>query len=96
MVEKKSERFSAVLQALDVGDESTSLDGEEKSLRCPFVPALKNLFLRKAIEGNVQLHRIKMLSIEFEPLSLGKIRGEEDTIPPMGIIVATCSNKDHS
>ena len=29
-----------------------------------------------------------MLSIEFEPFSLGKIRRVKDPIPPMGVIVA--------
>jgi hypothetical protein len=36
-----------------------------------------------------------MLSIEFEPLSLGKIRGIEDIIPPMRVIIAAGTDEDH-
>jgi hypothetical protein len=53
MIDKKGERFSAILQAFDMGDEPTSLDGERESLGCPFIPALKDLLLRQAIKGDV-------------------------------------------
>jgi hypothetical protein len=36
-----------------------------------------------------------MFSIEFEPLSLGKVRGVENSIPPMGVIVAAGTNENH-
>ena len=37
-----------------------------------------------------------MAGIEFEPLSLRKIGGIEDSIPPMRIIIAACSDKNHN
>jgi len=36
-----------------------------------------------------------MFSIEFEPLSLGKLGGIEDPIPPMGVIVTAGTDEDH-
>jgi len=96
VVKKKGEGFPAILQPFDVCDEPASLDRKRKFLRCAFMPASKNLFPGQAIKGDVQLDRVKMLSIEFEPLSLGEIGGVEDTIPPMGVIVAAGTNKNHN
>jgi len=95
MVKKKGERFPAILQPFDMGDEAASFDSKREPLRCPFVPTLKDLLLWQAIKGDVQFDCFKMLSIEFEPLSLGKIRRVEDLIPPMGIIVAAGTNENH-
>jgi hypothetical protein len=78
-----------------MSDEPASLNGKGEAFRCPFIPASKNLFLGETIKGDVQLNGVKMFSIKFEPLSLGKVRWVEDTIPPMGIIVAAGTNQDH-
>jgi hypothetical protein len=96
MVEKKGKRLSAILQTSDVGNKSASLDSEEKMLRCPFIPAFKGLFLREAIKRDIQFNCVKKTGVVFEPFLLGKIRGVEDSIPPMGIIVTTCPNENHN
>jgi hypothetical protein len=36
-----------------------------------------------------------MFSIEFEPFSLGEIGGIKDPIPPMGVIIAAGTYKNH-
>jgi hypothetical protein len=92
MVKKKGERFPAVLQPFDVCDEPASFDGKIEILGCPFIPTLEDLFLGEAIKGDIQLDCVKMFSIEFEPLSLGKIGGIKDPIPPMGVIIAAGTN----
>jgi hypothetical protein len=92
MVKKKGEGFPAILQPFDMGDEPASLDGKIEILGGPFIPTLKDLFLGQAIKRDIQLDRVEMFSIEFEPLSLGKIRRVENTIPPMGVIVAAGTN----
>lgn len=94
MIEKEGEGFSAVSEALDMGDEPASLDGKGELLRSSLIPALEDLFLWQAIEGDIELDRIKMLSIEFQPLSLREIGGVEDSIPPMGVIVAAGPDED--
>ena len=78
-----------------MGDESASLDGKGKLLRRPFVPAAKDLFLRQAEKGDIQFNGVKISGVEFEPLPLGKIGGIEETIPPMGVVVAACTDQDH-
>jgi hypothetical protein len=78
-----------------MGDESAPFDGKGKLLRCPLIPPLKDLFPGQAVEGDIQFHGVKMFSVEFEPLSLGKVGWVEDTIPPMGIIITARSDEDH-
>jgi hypothetical protein len=92
MVKKKGEGFPAVLQPFDVCDESTPFNGKVEILGSPFMPGRKDLFLGQAVKGDVQFDCVKMFSIEFEPLSLGKIRRVENTVPPMGVIVAASTN----
>jgi len=96
MVEKKGKGFSAILQAFDVGDESAPFNGEDKLFRCPFIPAFKDLFLREAIKGHIQFYRAKIFGIKFKPLFLGEVRRIKDSIPPMGIVIAACSDEDHN
>jgi hypothetical protein len=36
-----------------------------------------------------------MFRVELEPLPLWKVGRIKDTIPPMRIVIATCSDKDH-
>ena len=95
MVEKKGEGLPAILQPFDVCDKPASLDRKREPFRCAFIPTSKNLFLGQAIKRDVQFDGVKMFGIEFEPLSLGKIRWVEDTIPPMGVIVAAGTDEDH-
>lgn len=95
MVEKEGEGFPAILQPFDVCDEPASLDGKREPLWCAFIPTRENLFLGQTIKGDVQLDRVKMLSIKFEPLSLRKVRRVENSIPPMGVIVAAGTDKNH-
>jgi hypothetical protein len=78
-----------------VSDEPASLDGKGEPLGCAFMPSCKNLFLGQAIKRNIQLDRVEMFRIEFEPLSLGKIGRIKKTIPPMGVIVTAGTNQDH-
>jgi hypothetical protein len=92
MVQEKRKGISAVLQTLNMGDESASLNGKDKLFRCPLIPAFKNFFSGKTIKRYIQLYRVKIFSVKFKPLFLGKLRRIEDPIPPMGIIVATCTN----
>jgi len=78
-----------------MGDESASLDGKGKPLGCPFIPTVKDFFLGQTIKGDIQLYRVKILGIKFEPFSLWKTGGIEDVVPPMGIIIAARSNENH-
>jgi len=78
-----------------MGDKSTSFDGKGKPFRCPFVPALKDLFTGQPVKGDIQLHRVKIFGVEFEPLFLRKVGGIENTIPPMGIIITARSDENH-
>ena len=78
-----------------MGDEPASLNGKREFLGGPFIPAFKNLFFGQAIKGDIQFNAVKILSVEFEPLPLGKIGGIEETIPPMGVVVAACTNENH-
>ena len=79
-----------------MGDEAASFDGKGKTFWRPFIPPLKDLFLRQAIEGDIELDGVKILSIEFEPLPLGEVRWIEDPIPPVWIIVTACPDEDHN
>ncbi len=36
-----------------------------------------------------------MFRVEFEPLPLGKVGRIEDAIPPVGIVIAARSDKNH-
>jgi hypothetical protein len=94
--QEQRERLPTILQPLDMGNESTSLDSEEKVFGCPFGPPLENLFLWKAIKGHIQFYRVKIFGVEFKPLFLWEIRGIEDAIPPMGIVITACSYEDHN
>jgi hypothetical protein len=78
-----------------MGDKSASLNGKREFLGGPFIPASKDLFFGQAIKGDIQFNAVKILSVEFEPLPLGKIGGIEETIPPMGVVVAACADQDH-
>jgi hypothetical protein len=77
-----------------VSDEPASFNGEEKSLGCPLIPAFKDLLLGKAVKGYIQLYCGKIFSVEFKPPLLGKVRGIEDSIPPMRIVIAAGSDED--
>jgi hypothetical protein len=77
-----------------VGDEPVPLDGEEKPLRCPLIPAFKYLLFGEAIEGYIQLYRGKVIGVEFKPLFLGKVGRIEGPIPPMRIVIAACSDEN--
>ena len=94
MVHEAGERFSAVLQSLDMGDESTSLDREGEIIGGAPVPAFENLFIRQTIEGDIQLHRIEMPGVVFKPLPLGETGGVKDILPPMRVVIAARSNED--
>jgi len=78
-----------------VGNESASLNGKGEAFRCAFIPTSKNLFLGETVKGDIQLDGVKMFSIKFEPLSLGKVRWVEDPIPPMGVIIAAGTDENH-
>jgi hypothetical protein len=78
-----------------MGDEAASFDGKGKTFWRPFIPPLKDLLLRQAIEGDIELNGVKALSIEFEPFSLGKIGGIEDPVPPVGIVITACPDENH-
>jgi hypothetical protein len=93
--QEQRERVSTILQPFDMSDESASLDSEKKLFRCPFIPALKNLLLGKAIKGHIQFHRVKIFGVEFKPLFLGEVGGIKDAIPPMGIVITACSDQNH-
>jgi hypothetical protein len=95
MVKEKRKGFPAVLQALDVGNEPAPFNGKDEFLGCSFIPAIKNFFFRETIKGDVQLHRIKIFGVVFEPLFLGKVRGIKSPVPPMGIVIAACPDEDH-
>jgi hypothetical protein len=95
MIHEKRKGFPAILESLDVGDKPASLNGEDKLFRCSFIPALKDLFLGEAIKGDVQLYRVKIFCVELQPLFLGEVRRIKSSIPPMGIVITTCTNVDH-
>jgi hypothetical protein len=96
MVKKKGKGFSAILEAFDMGDESASFDGKGKPLGCPFIPTLKDFFLRQTIKRNIEFYGVKIFSIEFKPFSLWKMRGIKNTLPPMRIVIAACPNENHN
>ena len=79
-----------------MGDEAASFDGKGKTFWCPFIPPLKDLLLWQAIEGDIELDGVKILSIEFEPLPLGKIRRIKDPVPPVGIVITACPDENHN
>ncbi len=78
-----------------MSDETTSLQPKKKSLRGSLEPVLKDLFRRQAVERDIQLHRVEMFRVELEPLPLGKVGRIEDAIPPVRIVIAARSDKDH-
>jgi hypothetical protein len=78
-----------------MSDETTSLQPKNKSLRGPFEPVFKYFFRRQAVERDIQLHRVETFCVELEPLPLGKVGRIEDAIPPVRIVVAACSDKNH-
>ena len=78
-----------------MSDETTSLQPKKKSLRGSRQPVFKDFFCRQAVERDIQLHRVEMFRVELEPLSLGKVGRIENTIPPVRIVIATRSDKDH-
>jgi len=78
-----------------MSDEPAPFDGKREFLRSPFIPSFEDLFLGKAIEGDIQFDGVKIFGIEFEPFSLREIGGIEDPVPPMGVIVAACTDQDH-
>jgi hypothetical protein len=96
LVYKEGKGASAILQPFHVGDQSAPFDSEKEMFWCPLIPAFENLFLGEAIKGYIQFHRIKKIRIVFKPLFLGKFRGIEDSIPPMGIAITACSDEDHN
>jgi hypothetical protein len=96
MVQEKRKRFPAILQSLNVGDEPASLDSKDKLFRRSFIPALKHFFLGKAIERDIQLHRVKILGVKLKPLFLGKVRRIKGPVPPMGIIITARPDEYHS
>jgi hypothetical protein len=63
---------------------------------CPFIPTFKDLFLREAIKGHIQFYRTKIFGIKFKPLFLREVRRIKDPIPPMGIVIAACSDVNHN
>src|SRR4030042_6120439 len=77
-----------------MGDEAASFDGKVKTFRRPFIPPLEDLLLRQAIESDIELDGVKVLSIEFEPFPLGKIGRIEDPVPPVRIVITACPDKD--
>src|SRR4030065_745434 len=79
-----------------MGDEAASFDGKGKTFWRPFIPPLKDLPLRQAIEGDIELDGVKILSIEFEPFPLGQVRWIEDPIPPVGIVITACPDENHN
>jgi hypothetical protein len=95
MVEEEGQRFPAVLEAFEMGDETASLHRKGEVLWGPFIPGLEDLFPGKTIKGNIELHRPEMGGIELEPFSLGKVRRIENPIPPVGIVVAACADVKH-
>ena len=70
MIQEKRERLPAILQAFDMSNETASFYPEEKVSGRPFMPALKGLFGREAVERDIQFDRVEMFRVEFEPLSL--------------------------
>jgi UDP-glucose 6-dehydrogenase len=57
---------------------------------------LKGLFLGETVKGYIQLYRIKKSGVEFEPLFLRKVRGIEDPIPPMRIVITARPDVNHN
>ena len=61
---------------------------KRKSLRGSLIPALETFFCGQPVKRDIQFDRIEIVRIEFEPFSLGEVGRVEDTIPPMGIVIA--------
>jgi len=77
-----------------VSNITASLDRKKEAVRCPMVPSFKGFFLGQAIIGDIQLHGIQVLGIELEPSSLRKVRGVEDPVPPVRIVVPARADEE--
>jgi len=95
MVEEKRDRFSAILQSLEVGDEPTSLHGKDKLVRRSLIPTLKHFFLGKAIKRDIQLHGVEIFRVELKPPFLSKVRRIERSVLQMRIIITARPDEDH-
>ena len=57
-----------IFQPFDVGYIFVRFYCPEKTVRCPEPPVLKSLGFGKPIKGSIELNRIKVLNIVFQPL----------------------------
>jgi len=73
MVHEEGERFPAILQTFNMGNEPTPFDSKTESLRRPLVPPLENLSAGQPVKGDIQFDGIKRLGIEFKPFFLEEI-----------------------
>lgn len=81
-----------VLQPLDVGDEAAGFDGEDEAQGRALPPSLEGRSRGEAVEGVVQLNRLKMPAVVPKPLGGSKALRVEDP-PPMGVAEAARSNE---
>jgi len=85
------DRFLAVSKSSDVGDVSASLDSKKKLLGCPPVPPVEYLSFDQSVKRDIELYRVKLATVEFEPSTLGNILGIEDAPMPVWVIITACS-----
>jgi hypothetical protein len=78
-----------------VGNITAPFDRKEEPLWSPLIPSFEGLFFGETIKGDIEFHGLKILGVKFKPFPLRKIRGIENAIPPMGVIITTCPNKNH-
>ncbi len=92
MFPKALNRIFTVSKPFDVGNVSASLNGKDEPLWCPVVPALKHLFLHQPVKGDIELYRVKVTAIVFEPPTLRDTLGVKDPFTPVRVIITACSD----
>ncbi len=84
------DRFLTVSKSFDVGDVSASLDGKKKLFGCPPVPPVEYLSFDQSVKRDIELYRVKLATVEFEPSTLGNILRIEDVPMPVWVSVTAC------
>src|SRR5205085_11564924 len=81
------QRLRAILQLLRLGEEAIGLHGVAEAGRRLRAPFLERLRCRQPVEAVVDLHRVEMFGVKFEPAALREAPGIE-TLPPVAIVPA--------
>jgi len=78
---KPLQRLFRIPEAFGMGNIFIPFDGPKETFRRSFIPIPKGFGVGKSIERGIDLHRIKMIRIEFKPLVLRETRRVKDIFP---------------